>query len=183
MQTAIWSCGCGAVAATVPVEGSRLVCYCESCRGFVERLGAEDRLDDAGGNHLIQVTPSQVTLIKGSEKIRWMKMSQKGPMRWYAACCNTPMANTLSTRAVAFASFQTHDIAPQDALPEVSARVHLKGALAHVEGPRGGVGPLMRALLGRTLKSWVSGTWRRHPFFDAAGHPIAAQEEPASSTG
>lgn len=183
MQTSTWTCGCGAVEALVPLQGNRIVCYCESCRGFVEALQADERLDPAGGNDLIQVTPSEVAFKKGTEHLRWMKMSKKGPMRWYAVCCGTPMANTLSTRAIAFASFQVHDLAPQNELPEVSARVHLKGALSHVDGPKGSLGPLMRALLGRTVKSWVTGTWKRNPFFDTSGDPIAAREDPVSSSG
>ncbi|MEM7753457.1 MAG: DUF6151 family protein [Pseudomonadota bacterium] len=183
MKHATWTCVCGSVEAELPSAGNHLVCYCESCRGFVEQLGKGDRLDAAGGSALFQVSPDQVRFTKGAEHLRWMKLSPKGPMRWYTACCNTPMANTLANRAIAFASFQVHDIAPQDALAEVSARVHLKGALAHVEGRTGGIGPLLASLLGRSAKSWVTGAWKRNPFFDASGTPIGPREDPVPSSG
>lgn len=183
MSHATWTCRCGSVSANVPVTGKRIVCYCKSCRAFVEQFDEADRLDPAGGSELIQVAPDKVSFTKGTEHLRWMKLTEKGPMRWYAACCGTPMANTLPTRAVAFASFQVHDIAPKDTLPPVSARVHLKGALERVEEPLGSIWPLMGALIGRSLQSWVTGGWKRNPFFDSAGKPIGTREDPRPSTG
>ena len=183
MDETTWTCGCGSVEARVPTTGKRIVCYCESCRGFVERLGKEDRLDHAGGSDLLQVTPQEVRFVKGAEHLKYLKMSEKGPLRWYASCCGTPMANTLGTRAVAFASFQVRDLAPNDHLPPVTVRVHLTGALARVVEPTGSLWPLMGALLGRTVKAWVTGGWRRNPFFTTDGKPIASREDPVTSTG
>ncbi|MEO0831290.1 MAG: DUF6151 family protein [Pseudomonadota bacterium] len=183
MDHATWTCDCGAVAAEIPVSGNRLVCYCSSCRGFVEDLNKPERLDAAGGNDLFQVDPRHVRLFKGTEHLRWMKRSPKGPMRWYAACCNTPMANTLSKRALAFASFQVADITPAEKLPDVGARVHLKGALARVEEPLGSVRPMIFSLLGRTVAGLVTGGYRRNPFFDSSGTPIAPRSDPDPSPG
>lgn len=183
MSEAIWKCTCGAVEARVPTTGARLSCYCESCREFVEKFDMGARLDEAGGSDLLQVAPDGVEFLKGTENLRWLRLSPKGPMRWYASCCGTPMANTLPTRAVAFASFQVHDIEPKSALPDTSAKVNLKGATAHVDGPLGSVRSLIFSLLGRTVKSWINGGWRRHAFFDAKGKPIATREDPVQSTG
>jgi hypothetical protein len=165
------------VKARVPTDGFRLVCYCNSCREFVSRLGCGDRLNAAGGNDLIQVEPGEVE-ITGAENLRWMKVTEKGPMRWYAQCCDTPMANTLSTRKLPFASFQVHDIEPQLALPEIRAHVNLKGALARVDEPLGSVRPLILSFLGRILRAWISGRWRQNPFFGGDGTPIAERADP-----
>lgn len=177
MSFATWSCECGLVQARVPTDGFRLVCYCESCRDFVSRLGCGDRLNTAGGNDLIQVSPDEVE-ITGGNHLRWMKITEKGPMRWYAHCCYTPMANTLSTRKVPFSSFQVHDIEPRDTLPGIAAHVNLKGALARVEEPLGSMRPLILSLIRRIASAWITGRWRRNPFFTEDGAPIAAREEP-----
>ena len=178
MDTVTWTCECGLVEARVPARGARVVCYCESCRAFVERLGCADRLDAEGGNDLFQVDPSEVKIVAGADRLAYLRVTEKGPLRWYATCCNTPMANTLATRAVAFASFQSHDLRPQEGLPEVGARVNLRGATGHVEGARGSVWPMILGLLGRTLRGYATGAWRRNPFFDASGKPIAVRADP-----
>ena len=183
MTDLTWTCECGGVEVQVPAEGNRLVCYCESCRAFVETFGKSDRLDEAGGSDLLQVTPEQVSISKGAEHLRYLRLTEKGPLRWYASCCGTPMANTLGSRMVAFASFQTHDLQPQDKLPEIVARVNLKGALQRVKEPLGSARPLITSLIGRSIKSWVTGSWRRNPFFGSDGTPIAKREDPAQSTG
>lgn len=183
MTDAVWTCECGSVSARVPMTGTRIVCYCETCRGFVTRLDKGDRLDAAGGSDLIQVDPQGVSFTAGTEHLKHLRMTETGPLRCYAACCGTPMANTLPVRAVAFASFQVHDIEPKSALPKVTARVHLKGALAKVKEPTGSVLPLVGGLLGRTAKALVSGKWREHPFFKPDGTPIGPREEPKTTTG
>lgn len=177
MTHAVWSCECGLVEATVPTDGMRIVCYCESCRGFVSRLGCADRLNAAGGNDLLQVAPDQVD-IRGAEHLRWMKMTESGPMRWYASCCNTPMANTLGTRKIPFASFQVHNIEPQKAVPQITAHVNLKGALARVEEPLGSMRAVMMSFASRVIAAWITGRWRQNPFFAADGKPIAQREDP-----
>ncbi len=183
MADLTWTCECGAVEARVPADGMRLVCYCESCRAFVERFGKTDRLNAAGGSELLQVDPQHVTFTRGVEHLRYMKITEKGPLRWYAACCGTPMANTLGARWVSFASFQTHDMAPKERLPEKIAHVNLKGALARVEEPLGSVRSMIAALIGRTVKSVLTGGGRRNPFFGADGRPIAPREVPPQSRG
>ncbi len=177
MASATWRCECGSVEARLPTDGFRLVCYCGSCRDFATRLGSGDRLNDAGGSDLIQVAPDSVE-IKGIEHLRWMKITEKGPMRWYAHCCDTPMANTLSLRAVPFASFQVHDIEPQSELPPIRAHVNLSGATARVTEPTGNVRSVLLSFASRVLRSWVTGRWRRTPFFDGQGRPVASRLDP-----
>ena len=174
-----WTCECGSVVAELPEGGTRIVCYCRSCRGFVERLGKGDRLDPAGGNDLLQLAPDGARFLKGVDKLAWMRITEKGPLRWYATCCNTPVANTLATPGIPFASFQTAFVAPQAALGPVRARVHLKGATAHVAGPTGSLLPLFAGVFWRIASARLSGRWRTNPFFGADGKPVAARREPA----
>lgn len=182
MDHVTWRCICGSVEAELPAKGNRIICYCGSCRGFVEDLGFGDRLDAEGGNELFQVAPDGVRIAKGSDQLVWMRLTDKGPLRWYTKCCNTPMVNTLSTRNLPFASFQVHELEPKEALPPVMARVNLKGASGHVDGERGSVLMLVLGLLGGAVKAHVTRRVVDNPFFDASGKPIGPRLDPAVSS-
>ncbi len=170
-----WTCKCGEVEAEAePEKGVRLVCYCASCRKFVERLGAEERLDPAGGSDLWQTAPESVRITKGQANLAWVRLTKKGPLRWYATCCNTPMANTLDGIGLPFMTLQSWDFEDRDALGPVVARVKKKDATAHIEGDMGSMRRVIMAFAGRALKSRLSGGYRRNPFFDGEGKPIAA---------
>jgi len=183
MSEAVWTCGCGSVEAEVPTTGMRIICYCETCRAFVERLGHGERLDYAGGNDLLQVAPHQVRFRKGQDKLGWFQVTPKGPLRWYATCCGTPMVNTLGTMKFPFASFQVADLKPQEGLPKVRARVNLKGATTRVTEPVGSALALVFGLLSRVAKARLTGNWKTNPFFGEDGRPIVARTEPQPPTG
>lgn len=169
-----WTCRCGAFAAEVDVTPAsiRAVCYCPSCRIFALKTGAGDALDEAGGSDLLQVAPEDVRFLRGSENLRWMQLTPKGPARWYTACCNTPVANTLLTPAIPFVTLMSHRITDQDALPPVSVRVFRKYAGQHVPDSKG-AGSLYWNFARRALRSRLSGGWKRNPFFGPDSKPIA----------
>ncbi len=176
MATMTWTCGCGDVVLNVtPKGGTRVVCYCESCRGFVVRLGAEGILDDWGGNDLFQVAPEAAVFVTDADKVAWTKMTDKGPARWFTTCCKTPLANTLETRAVPFLTLQSAYFDTQDDLPPIEIRVSRSGAKGHVPESSGGTWRLMRQFAMRSLRSRFTGGWQRNPLFDAAGQPIGPQ--------
>lgn len=176
MSTTTWTCKCGQVALTVePEGGTRVVCYCNSCRGFVTRLGASDILDECGGSDLYQVAPEAARFVKGANKVVWTKMTDKGPARWFTTCCHTPLANTLPTRAMPFLTLQTAYLSGKDTLPPIEIRVFRKFAKGRVPDTRYGQGLLLREFAVRSLKSRLSGGWRRNPLFDDVGRPIATK--------
>ena len=76
-----------------PRQNNRVVCYCDDCQAFAHFLKREDILDEHGGTDIVQVTQAQVKLPKA--ELRCMRLSEKGPFRWYTACCKTPAGNTL----------------------------------------------------------------------------------------
>ncbi|MEP3297439.1 MAG: DUF6151 family protein [Pseudoruegeria sp.] len=93
------SCQCGSVkgvAKNVSKKScNRVVCYCSDCQAFANNIGAGARvLNEHGGTELVQLAPSDVRLTKGRDHIACLRFSDKGPFRWYASCCNTPIANT-----------------------------------------------------------------------------------------
>ncbi|MDA9865410.1 DUF6151 family protein [bacterium] len=179
MDHITWRCTCGEVEATLPSHGNRIICYCGSCRAFVEQLDAGNRLDQQGGNELFQVAPDGVRLTKGIDQLVWMRLTEKGPLRWYAKCCRTPMANTLSSRALPFASFQVHELNPKAALPAVKARVNLAGALGQVDGEKGSLSKLVLGLLGNAAKAHIMRRVAQNPFFGVDGKPVGPRLQPS----
>lgn len=174
MSTKTWTCKCHQVALTVALEGgTRVVCYCNSCRGFATRLGASDILDECGGCDLYQVAPEAARFVKGADKVAWTKMTDKGPARWFTTCRHAPLATTLPTRAIPFLTLQTAYLSKKDTLPPIEIRVFRKFATGHVPGTKYGQGRLLREFAVRSLKSRLSGGWRRNPLFDDVGMPIS----------
>jgi len=177
MSTTNWTCKCGEVALSVaPKGGTRVVCYCNSCRDFATRLGAGDILDEFGGSDLYQVAPEAAQFVKGADKIAWTKMTDKGPARWFTKCCHTPLANTLTTRSIPFLTLQTAYLSGKEALAPIEMRLFRKFATGYVPKTKYGQGRLLREFAVRSIRSRLSGGWRRSPLFDDAGKPIAMNE-------
>ncbi len=173
-----WTCRCGAFAAEIDIaRGIRAVCYCNSCRDFALRTHAGEALDAAGGSDLYQVAPEQVRITRGRDKLAWMKLTEKGPARWYTTCCETPVANTLVTRALPFVTLQSHRFADAEELGPVSVRVFRRDATARA--PDGGKGAfaLYMNFARRMLRSRLTGGWRRNPFFTEAGDPVGPRKD------
>ena len=173
-----WSCACGAVKARAEGEGTRAVCYCSSCREFAERFGRAGWVDPSGGCDLYQTAPECVVLTEGADQLRWTKLTPKGPLRWYARCCGTPMANTLGTRNIPFVTLQVVGFDDPDKAGPVVARVNRQGATGPVPDDAGGLPTLLWTFAKRALASRLSGRYKKNLFFDAAGEPIAGRQDP-----
>ena len=99
------SCSCGALKGVLsrPDAVNRCVCYCKDCQAFAHFLGQADGiLDAAGGTEVIQTTPANVTITQGQSKLACIRLREKGLLRWYTSCCNTPIGNTLPNFQFAF---------------------------------------------------------------------------------
>ena len=73
--------------------GFRFVCYCKDCQVFARFLERADVLDPAGGTDIFHMPPGRVKFTAGTDAMRCLRLSSK-VLRWYAACCRTPIANT-----------------------------------------------------------------------------------------
>lgn len=90
-------CQCGTLRGHVSHTESvcRGVCYCKDCQAYAHFLGkAGEMLDEMGGSDVIATLPRNVTFTQGVEKLTCMSLSNRGMLRWYASCCNTPVGNT-----------------------------------------------------------------------------------------
>lgn len=187
MATLPIKCGCGRLrgAAHGITRGKveRTICYCKDCQAFAHHLGrATGTLDANGGTELYQMPPRLLEFEHGAEQLACLRLTERGPLRWYAKCCNTPIGNTPSSRRIAFVGL-IHGVvdgaakaAAQAALGPVRARIFKEsavgdvGALARLPGLT--LGAVLRMGL-RIVGALVSGRYRFNPFFDAHGTPLA----------
>ena len=180
------ACACGTVRGVAhgvsPRAGNRLICYCHYCQRFVEELGcADDVLDAHGGTDIFQISPAQIEITAGRERLACLRLTRRGVLRWYAACCDTPIGNTLPTPKIPFVGLIHSFLDPgsrtlDEMLGPVLAGVNGKSARgdrkeidAHDTAP-------LRVLLrvyGKLFAWRLRGDHKRSPFFDSRGAPVA----------
>ncbi len=173
-------CRCGAVRGVALRAsrngGRRLVCYCDDCQAFAHFLEQADVLDARGGTDIFQTTPAQIRIESGAEQLRCVRLSEKGLLRWYTACCRTPVGNTLASARAPFVGvvhrFMDHAAegrSRDEALGPPRERVHGRFALgglpegAHRTAPPG----LLAGTLVFLCRAWLAGGHSPSLFFDA----------------
>ncbi|MDU9004814.1 DUF6151 family protein [Sedimentitalea todarodis] len=169
-----FSCSCGKmrgrVAPAGPKTGTHLICHCRDCRAAARHLGHPDTAQN--GVDLFQTSPDTIKFESGTEHLAILRLSPKGPLRWYASCCRTPMFNTLSRPGLAFVTVL---VANTD-VPAVFGPVVAQGFVPQAGGPakhKNGARMVM-SILSRLIAQRVSGRWKKTPFFDlASGEPTA----------
>lgn len=175
-------CHCGALRGDVTQEGNntRVVCYCKDCQAFARFLDPAGRVLDAqGGSDVVQLAPHRIHITKGAEHLAVVRLSPQGMLRWYAACCRTPIGNTLARRDRPFTGLlvQCLDSAPlEPSFGPVGAHVNTQSAIGEPKPRAFGLLRTMWTILGMVLGSRLSGRYRNTPFFDADGAPIAIPE-------
>ncbi|MFW2543601.1 DUF6151 family protein [Primorskyibacter sp. 2E107] len=166
-------CNCGQMQWQVEraEAGTHLACYCKDCQTYVNHLDQAARfLNDNGGTELVQTVPSKIRILAGADQLRSLRLTPTGLLRWYAGCCNTPIANTLNTPGFPFVGMVL-PVGAQGFGPLV-AEVQTTAAKTPVRAHgkvRMGLGLLSRALMAKLRDGGKSS-----PFFDAAGAPVVA---------
>lgn len=182
-------CQCGTLRGVArglsPQTGNRAVCYCLDCRAFPLVLGVGDRiLDEDGGTDLFQTSAARIAFTDGVEQLACLRLTPKGPFRWYARCCDSPIGNTPTTSAVPFVGLlvdclasASPDTSLDDALGPVRTRVFGRFAKRDVSHTGASSGPglaMALRLLPMMLRSRLRGDHRRGAFFDGeTGAPRA----------
>ena len=137
-------CQCGVIRGTVspasPQIGNHLVCYCDDCQAFADFLDKDSgTLDSLGGTEIFQISPAHVSFSEGKERLACVRLTEKGPLRWYADCCRTPIGNTLATGAIPFLGLihrclKKDNDSLDDVLGPIRARVMARYARGPVDG-------------------------------------------------
>lgn len=180
-------CKCGHLRGTArdisPDSGNRVVCYCDDCQAFARALGTDDMtLDPLGGTDIFQMSPARLELTHGTGQLACLRLTPKGTFRWYAACCNTPIGNTLPVSHLPFlglihACIDTEGASLDELLGPVRARAMTRFARGGpIPGGRSHNGFSVRmivATLWRILRWRLHGDHRHSPFFEpATGQPV-----------
>ena len=100
------ACQCGTVTGSlniVPQSLFHVHCLCCDCQSFAKALGNEPQILDAhGGSELCQTYPQFMSIDSGHEHLAAIQLTEKGIYRWYATCCNMPVANTMTSAKMPF---------------------------------------------------------------------------------
>ena len=172
-------CQCGALQGRVTLKGlsNQLICYCRDCQAFARYLGhAEEILDGQGGSTIVQVAPERVEITQGQDQLAAMRLSPNGLLRWYAACCRTPLGNTLPNRQRPFVGLVHNclDSAPlTPSFGPVRGQFFTKGATGGPRPAEHGLLPAALRIVAMMLGSLLSGRYRHTPFFDENNRPVA----------
>lgn len=183
MTSIALKCNCGQVQGTAhnikASDGTRVICCCNDCQAFAKHLNAEEiTLDQYGGTDIFQMTPTQISIEQGQEHLQCMRLTKKGVLRWYASCCNTPVANTIKASLPfagvihTFMNLENRD----ETLGPVRAHVQIQHAIGAPDYPNASekfpltlIGRMMRKILIKKI------TTKQSPsvFFGDDGRPSA----------
>ncbi|HEX4939342.1 MAG TPA: DUF6151 family protein [Candidatus Kapabacteria bacterium] len=174
-------CSCGAVKGNLSNtrDINRCVCYCRDCQAFAHFLGRQtDILDSRGGSDIVQTLPKYVSFSAGTEHLACMRLTDKGLLRWYASCCNTPIGNTAPNFSMSFVGLVHNCLeaggASMDAVfGPVSAHVNTENARGGVRVKSKGFAKTLLKVLGMVARARIDGSYRKTPFFNVEkGMPI-----------
>ncbi len=148
------------------------MCYCKDCQAGARALGADFALNDRGGTEIFQTVPSHIDITQGQDHLACLRLSPNGLMRWYAACCDTPMFNTLATPKLVFSGVATANLRGDlnDLGPVIAVN---KGECATPGAEIKNYGYLRAGwnIMKRNLAAKLRGDCKT-PFFDDTGGPV-----------
>ena len=188
-------CRCGALQGEVEPARAyvRAICHCRDCQTGARALGwGAEVLDANGGTDIVAMRPSGLRFTSGAGKLACLSLGPRGLLRWYAACCGTPIANTPRNPRFAYVGLVAANLASTaddvDALfGPARAALNPQSATGEVKST-----PLLNAwglfaILRGLLAARLGGSYRQNPFFQL-GAPVReprvlSLEERASAEG
>lgn len=155
---------CAALHNASPSSGHQVQCHCDDCRRAVIWLGHPD--PGADGVRYYQTAPSHVSFRSGQTQLKAYRWKSPRLLRWYAACCNTPVFNSLDSPKWAFVSIMLDRLEQPEALGPCKAHAFILKS----NGKRGhtGAAGFMFGFAKRAIGARLSGSWRKTPLFDGA---------------
>lgn len=167
-------CQCGTLRGHVSHTESvcRGVCYCKDCQAYAHFLGkADEILDEMGGSDVVATLPQHVTFTQGLEKLSCMSLSDKGMLRWYASCCNTPIGNTgrdykVSHVGLLHNCLQDPSTRLDSAFGPVRMRVGMKSAKGSPKAMAASTTVSILRFMARLIRARLDGSYKNTAFFD-----------------
>ena len=178
-----FSCACGNVHGRMqdvgPDKGDFVYCHCTDCQAFARYLDAEGRvLEQAEGTALYQTRCARLAFGGGKDRLASLHLTDLPTLRWYAACCRTPLFNTYKNGRIPYTTILLANVSPDDRalLGPPKGHLHLKDARGYTDGLKSlSMAALLRSFFGRLVRDFLSGDRRRNALFDADTlEPIAS---------
>ena len=182
MATIPLKCHCGEVTGSAsdvtPTSGIRVICCCSDCQAFANHLNCDAAvLDEFGGTEIFQVSQSQVTIKRGEDKLRCLRLSEKGLLRWYTSCCNTPVGNTINAKlpfvgvvhAFINDAHRDQSLGPVNSVVQTQSAIGVPGyAKHHAKFPLG-----ITLRIAKKMAMWkLKGMQSPSVFFGEDGRPV-----------
>jgi hypothetical protein len=119
-----------------------------------------------------------VSLSEGTQHLACLSLSEKGLLRWYATCCNTPIAGTPRNWKFPYVGLvHTCLKAEPEAFERSFSKLHMRVNTGSAKRSLPGTALMsMISLAGfipRVLAGGLSGAYKTTPFFTSTGEPIA----------
>jgi hypothetical protein len=175
-------CRCGTVKGRVNrfSGANHCVCYCRDCRAFAHYLGRPGEILDAnGGTDIVQTRAADVSFTEGKDSLACMRLTPNGMLRWYTACCNTPIGNTLPNPKVSFVGLvhnflEVGGVGTSDAFGPVRAHVNTESTRGKVQSSSLALVAVILRFIALVARARMDGSYRHTPFFSAdTGLPTA----------
>jgi hypothetical protein len=179
-------CRCGTIKGYVvrPGMATRAICYCKDCQAFAHFLERADTvLDEHGGTAIVATLPGHVHFSQGVEALACMSLSERGLLRWYASCCNTPIGNTprdFKTPYVGLieSCLMSNSPSLRESFGPVRMVLNTKSAGGRVKSTPVANLVAMLGVMKAVIGARLSGAYKRNPFFGTeAGTPVARPRE------
>lgn len=175
-------CRCGKLRGALahPERASRGVCYCKDCQAYGHFLkDTPGVLDGLGGTEVYAVSPRDVSFTEGVEHLTCMSLTDKGLLRWYSSCCQTPIGNTVRDWKVAHVGLvrmclEGPGVDLDQTFGPVKMRVNTGGAKGKVDVPVWSTTASIASFVFNLARRRLDGSYRQGPFFDADGRPIVS---------
>ncbi|MET0986737.1 MAG: DUF6151 family protein [Steroidobacteraceae bacterium] len=175
------SCRCGqfraSLAAAAPVQHIR--CYCRDCQTYAHVLDCADvTLDECRGTHILATVQQYLSFTPDSNSLACISLSADGPLRWYAKCCDTPIANTARSPRFAYVGI-VHTclggpVAVTAAYGPTRLSLHTKSGRGAVSSGVLDTAAVMARIMGPVLRARIDGGWKRGPFFVDHARPVSS---------
>lgn len=177
-----FQCNCGAVRGQIEGSGAHnhLVCYCTDCQAFARYLGkASEVLDAQGGTEIVQLAQPRLHFLQGEDRLSAVRLSEKGLVRWYTACCRTPIGNTLSDPKASVIGLVHACLDPAQIDKDFGTNivaVNTATALGEPKPKQSGLLGVIARSLSIIFANLISGRYRKSPLFNGSGSPRVEPE-------
>jgi len=139
----------------------------------------KDVLDAQGGTEIVQMAQSKFQILEGKEHLAAVKLSDAGMIRWYAACCQTPLGNTLANVRVNFIGL-IHNFLKQNQMDSdfgtSIAMVNTDTALGNSKPAQRGLPGVIVRFIWIVITSFLSGNYKHSALFSSSGLPYVEPE-------